>query len=107
VTRRFLRPSFVLAALGFVLVAALVADLRREPARQLSTRAALAAVHTYQRVLSSWMPAFGIRCRFTPTCSRYAEVVIANDGILRGGWKTARRLARCGPWTPAGTVDPP
>jgi putative membrane protein insertion efficiency factor len=48
-----------------------------------------------------------LRCRFTPTCSRYAEVVIARDGLLKGGAETARRLLRCGPWTPLGTVDEP
>ena len=49
----------------------------------------------------------GLRCRFTPTCSRYGETVIARDGAVRGGWKTVKRIARCGPWTPLGTVDPP
>ena len=49
----------------------------------------------------------GARCRFTPTCSRYGEIVIARDGLVRGGWELARRLARCGPWTPADTIDEP
>jgi hypothetical protein len=106
---RSFRPSFLqlLALVGALLVTALAADLRREPARQLSTRAALLGIHTYQRVLAPWMPAAGVRCRFTPTCSRYAEVVVAREGVLRGGVKTAWRLVRCGPWTPAGTSDPP
>jgi len=49
----------------------------------------------------------GFRCRFNPTCSHYAEAVIARDGLIAGGWKAARRLARCTPWTPLGTVDEP
>ena len=68
---------------------------------------ALAAIHGYQHTLSPVAARIGLRCRFTPTCSRYAETVIARDGVVRGGWKTARRIARCGPWTPAGTVDWP
>jgi putative membrane protein insertion efficiency factor len=61
----------------------------------------------YQRTLSPLASAVGIRCRFTPTCSRYAEVVIARDGLVRGGWKAITRIARCGPWTPYGTRDEP
>jgi putative membrane protein insertion efficiency factor len=68
---------------------------------------ALASIHFYQRALSPAAERIGIRCRFTPTCSRYAEVVIRRDGVMRGGWRAAQRMARCGPWTPAGTVDRP
>ena len=68
---------------------------------------ALAGVHAYQRALSPLAARAGIRCRFTPTCSRYAEAVIARDGVVRGGWKAVKRVARCGPWTKAGTFDPP
>jgi uncharacterized protein len=68
---------------------------------------ALAAIHGYQHMLSPVAARIGLRCRFTPTCSRYAETVIARDGMLRGGWNAARRIARCGPWTTPGTIDPP
>jgi uncharacterized protein len=65
------------------------------------------AIHLYQRALSPAAARIGLRCRFTPTCSRYAETVIARDGVVRGGAKTLRRIARCGPWTAQGTVDRP
>jgi len=68
---------------------------------------AISAIHGYQRTLSPVAARVGIRCRFTPTCSRYAETVIARDGIARGGWKALRRIARCNPLTPAGTRDEP
>jgi len=68
---------------------------------------ALAAIHTYQRTLSPLAAQAGLRCRFTPTCSRYAERVIVRDGLVRGGWRAIRRVARCGPWTPMGTSDAP
>ena len=68
---------------------------------------ALAAIHGYQRTLSPIAARAGIRCRFTPTCSRYAETVIARDGMIRGGWKALKRIARCNPLTPAGTRDEP
>lgn len=90
-----------------LLAAAAVFDLARAPDRQLSARVLRAGIHTYQRTLSPVMPALGVQCRFEPTCSRYADAVIMRDGALTGSWRAARRLARCGPWTPAGTVDEP
>ena len=77
------------------------------PRLQPSARAVLAAIDGYQAVLSPRLGAAGVRCRFTPTCSRYAEAVIRRDGAAVGVVRAAGRLLRCGPWTPAGTVDPP
>jgi len=68
---------------------------------------ALAGVHRYQRTLAPLVAHAGIRCRFAPSCSHYAEIVIARDGVIRGGWRALKRVARCGPWTPAGTRDVP
>lgn len=67
----------------------------------------LAGIHGYQRALSPLAARAGLRCRFTPTCSRYAETVIARDGVVRGGLKAITRIARCGPWTAPGTRDEP
>jgi hypothetical protein len=68
---------------------------------------ALGSIHLYQRALAPAAARIGLRCRFTPTCSRYAETVIARDGVVIGGAKALRRIARCGPWTARGTVDEP
>jgi putative membrane protein insertion efficiency factor len=68
---------------------------------------ALAGIHAYQRALAPLAARAGMRCRFTPTCSRYAEAVIARDGVVRGGFKAVARIARCGPWTRPGTRDDP
>lgn len=68
---------------------------------------ALGSIHAYQRLLSPVADRVGARCRFTPTCSRYAETVIARDGVIRGGWKALGRIARCNPFTPMGTRDAP
>jgi putative membrane protein insertion efficiency factor len=90
-----------------VAAGAIVFDASRPPARQTSARLAVAGIHAYQRTLSPAAARAGAVCRFTPTCSHYAEIVIARDGIIRGGWRSIRRIARCGPWTPEGTVDRP
>jgi len=68
---------------------------------------ALGSVHVYQRVLAGPAARIGLRCRFTPTCSRYAEAAIVRDGVVRGGWRALKRIARCGPWTSPGTRDDP
>lgn len=68
---------------------------------------ALGSIHGYQRVIAPAAARIGLRCRFIPTCSRYAETVIARDGVMRGGWKAIKRIARCNPLTPIGTVDDP
>ena len=47
----------------------------------------------------------GDRCRFHPTCSRYAVEAIHTYGLVRGGSRAIWRVLRCGPWT-AGGLDP-
>lgn len=68
---------------------------------------AVSAIHAYQRSVAPLLSQVGVECRFTPTCSRYAETVIVRDGLVRGTAKTAARLVRCGPWTARGTLDAP
>jgi putative membrane protein insertion efficiency factor len=60
------------------------------------------AVRCYRRAIS---PLLGPRCRFYPSCSAYAEEAFARYGVVRGGWLTVRRIARCHPFNPGG-VDP-
>jgi hypothetical protein len=103
VRRRRLKACLIALAL----LLALAFDLSRAPQRQLSARALLAAIHLYQATLSPRMGSLGVQCRFQPTCSHYAEGAIAKYGAWTGSWKAAWRILRCGPWTRAGTVDPP
>jgi putative membrane protein insertion efficiency factor len=93
--------------LVLALVIALGIDLARPPRRQLTARALLGAIHLYQATLSPRLGELGVRCRFRPSCSRYAEGALRKHGALVGSAKAAWRVLRCGPWTPAGTVDPP
>ena len=61
-----------------------------------------APIVVYQRVIS---PALPRRCRYEPTCSRYATQAIWEYGILRGLLLAAWRLLRCNPWSRGG-FDP-
>jgi uncharacterized protein len=98
------RP-FAAVALSCLIVVVLAGfDLARPPGRQATARAAIAAIRWYQSTVSGRL---GVTCRFTPRCSDYALAVIERHGALGGGWLAARRIVRCGPWTPMGTVDLP
>ena len=82
-------------------------DVTRAPQRQLTARMLVGAIDVYQATLSPRMPSVGVHCRFTPTCSHYAEAVIRRHGTIVGSGKAGWRLLRCGPWTEKGTIDPP
>jgi putative membrane protein insertion efficiency factor len=60
-----------------------------------AARVALAGLAAYRVLLS---PVIGGTCRFTPSCSAYAEEAVAVHGAWRGGWLTVKRLARCHPF---------
>jgi putative membrane protein insertion efficiency factor len=48
---------------------------------------------------------FGHSCRFTPTCSEYADEAIRKYGIFKGGVMAIKRIIRCNPFSRAG-FDP-
>ena len=66
----------------------------RGPARVVRA-IVLAPIMVYQRVVS---PAIPRRCKYEPTCSRYAVEAIRDYGILRGLVLAGWRLLRCNPW---------
>ena len=68
---------------------------------------AIYLINIYQRTLS---PDHGLfkhpTCRFIPTCSEYSKEAINKYGILKGGFLSIKRVLRCNPLTPQGTIDP-
>lgn len=65
-------------------------------------RMLLGVIRFYRRFLSPLTPP---SCRFTPTCSAYAEEAVRTHGAGRGGWLALRRLLRCHPFGGSG-YDP-
>jgi putative membrane protein insertion efficiency factor len=57
-------------------------------------RLVVLALYGYRRLVS---PLFPPRCRFDPTCSRYAIHAIEHHGLRRGGWMAIKRIFRCHP----------
>ena len=68
------------------------------PARALL----LAGIRAYRVTLSGWL---GGLCRFSPTCSRYAEMAVRRHGAVKGSLLAAWRVARCNPYGKGG-IDP-
>lgn len=64
--------------------------------------ALLALIKGYRYLLSPW---WGRQCRFTPSCSEFAEEAIERHGALPGSWLAMRRVCRCHPWH-VGGYDP-
>lgn len=74
------------------------------PARwvRLARTLAVAPIVIYQRLIS---PALPRRCKYEPTCSRYAVQAVGRYGLARGLVLAAWRLLRCNPWSYGG-YDP-
>ena len=62
----------------------------------------ISIIKAYQLLLSPYLaPA----CRYTPSCSCYAQESIASHGAMRGSWLAIKRVCRCHPFHEGG-YDP-
>jgi putative membrane protein insertion efficiency factor len=61
-------------------------------------------VKVYKWALSPILP-FN-HCRYYPTCSDYAIEALQKFGSVKGGWLTAKRIARCHPYSKHELYDP-
>jgi hypothetical protein len=75
---------------------------RATPLARVAVALARSPIVLYQRLIS---PALPRRCKYEPTCSRYAVQALGQYGILRGLALAAWRLLRCNPWSHGG-YDP-
>lgn len=72
--------------------------------RTLPKRTFIGAIRLYQKYIS---PLSGPRCRFYPTCSRYAVEAIELHGAVKGTGLAVWRILRCNPWNLGGIDDVP
>jgi len=56
-------------------------------------------IRLYQILIS---PIKGQTCRFYPSCSEYSVQSLQKYGIIKGSWKSIRRILRCHPFNPGG-----
>ena len=66
---------------------------------RIPERMVLASIAFYKHAISPYLPN---RCRYTPSCSVYAEQAIQKYGAHKGGWFALKRLLRCHPWGGSG-----
>jgi hypothetical protein len=59
------------------------------------SRLLIGLITVYQKAVSPFLPA---ACRYTPTCSQYAQEALRKHGPVKGSWLAARRILRCHPW---------
>lgn len=60
----------------------------------LLARLLMLVVKFYRYFIS---PMMAPRCRFNPTCSRYALDAIQIHGAFKGSWLALKRIAKCHP----------
>ena len=65
-------------------------------------RVALGLLRLYKAAISPYLSSV---CRYSPTCSEYAQEAVERHGVLRGTWLAMRRLGRCHPFH-SGGYDP-
>jgi putative membrane protein insertion efficiency factor len=65
-----------------------------QEAQGLGARAALRLIHGYQHLRQGSISP----CRFTPSCSSYAEEALNTHGLLRGARMAIWRVMRCNPF---------
>lgn len=59
-------------------------------------------IKLYQKVISPLKPR---TCRFYPTCSEYSVQAITKYGLIKGSFKSIKRILKCNPFNPGG-YDP-
>ena len=99
-----MRKLATLLFLALLVIA--IHDFAAPHGRGFAARGTLFAIDEYRAHVSPHLRG-RVTCRFRPTCSAYGREAIRKYGFAKGTAKTAWRVAKCGPWTSKGTVDPP
>ncbi|WP_032112776.1 membrane protein insertion efficiency factor YidD [Candidatus Paracaedibacter symbiosus] len=59
------------------------------------TKIFIAGIKFYRWTISPYLVP---RCRFEPTCSRYAVHALQHHGLKQGSWFIVKRLMKCQPF---------
>ena len=74
----------------------------------MRAHATSALVTAYRYAVAPLLAPFGggvagaPRCKYHPSCSRYAADAVRTHGVVRGSVLAGWRLARCNPWSHGG-----
>ena len=100
-TRDQLNDAFDELSRSLVAPGANKSDVQAVP-QSFAVRGLLGLIRLYRLLLS---PLLGGRCRFYPTCSRYAMDAVTEWGAMRGLFMAGKRFFKCHPFHPGG-YDP-
>ena len=67
------------------------------------TKLSIKLIKLYQSIPGPWHNT----CRFIPTCSNYAIMVLNDFGTIKGSFLTIKRIIRCNPFSKGGIDLPP
>jgi len=58
------------------------------------------AITVYQNTIAVILFDLGLKgnCRFSPTCSEYAKISIAQKGMVKGSYLSIARVLKCQPF---------
>ena len=70
--------------------------------RKILTAPLIILIQAYRYLLS---PLLGTHCRYTPSCSQYAQEALLTHGVIKGLWLSLKRVGSCHPWH-SGGYDP-
>lgn len=73
-----------------------------ETLKRIPAGLTISLIRGYRFILSPFM---GQACRFTPTCSHYAEQAVVRHGALRGGILGVIRICKCHPYYKGAWLD--
>ncbi len=59
----------------------------------------------YQKFISPFLKAFGVNCKYYPSCSEYMKQAIEKYGFIKGFYLGIKRIGRCHPFSKGG-YDP-
>lgn len=62
-------------------------------------RILIVLIRFYQIFIS---PLKGPTCRFYPSCSEYTAQALLKYGLVKGSWKSIKRILKCNPFHPGG-----
>ncbi|MCO1601418.1 MULTISPECIES: membrane protein insertion efficiency factor YidD [Desulfosporosinus] len=62
-------------------------------------RILIGMIRLYQVLIS---PLKGQTCRFYPSCSEYSAQALLKYGLIKGSWKSIKRILKCHPFHPGG-----
>ncbi len=69
---------------------------------KILTKILIKFIKAYKFLLS---PLIGDSCRYFPTCSDYSVEALKEFGLIKGSYKSVKRILSCHPWNKGG-FDP-